>query len=241
MATSRAGWLWAGAFVRPVGAGAALAALGLGLRWASAGTTDVAAAEPVAALTGLLTLAAAVGCWLCYGWLMLAVAATVLASLPGRLGAMAGAVADRLTPVAARQALRLALGLAVAAGPAAVGAGAGVAHAAAPSARTATASPDVLPDLDRPAGQPALDRPAGEPVEERRAGARRDSSPVAAGRVVVVRPGDTLWGIAAERLGPAARDCDIAAEWPRWYAANRAEIGPDPDLLMPGQRLRRPG
>jgi nucleoid-associated protein YgaU len=57
---------------------------------------------------------------------------------------------------------------------------------------------------------------------------------------VVVRRGDTLWGIAARRLGPSASDARIAAEWPRWYAANRAVIGDDPDRLRPGQRLQAP-
>jgi hypothetical protein len=33
---------------------------------------------------------------------------------------------------------------------------------------------------------------------------------------------------------------DIAAAWPRWYAANRAVIGPDPGLIRPGQELMPP-
>jgi nucleoid-associated protein YgaU len=58
---------------------------------------------------------------------------------------------------------------------------------------------------------------------------------------VVVHRGDSLWSIAARRLGPGASDAEVAAAWPRWYAANRAVIGPDPDLVLPGQRLRVPG
>jgi resuscitation-promoting factor RpfA len=57
---------------------------------------------------------------------------------------------------------------------------------------------------------------------------------------VVVRRGDTLWDIAARHLGPAATVARVAAEWPRWYHANRAVIGPDPDHLEPGQRLHPP-
>jgi nucleoid-associated protein YgaU len=53
----------------------------------------------------------------------------------------------------------------------------------------------------------------------------RPTRPPDAGRVVVA--GDTLWGIAG-------------ADWPRWYAANRALVGPDPDLIRPGQRLAPP-
>lgn len=56
----------------------------------------------------------------------------------------------------------------------------------------------------------------------------------------VVRGGDTLWDLAARHLGPGATPAQIAAEWPRWYAANRASIGPDPDLIHPGQRLVPP-
>ncbi len=57
---------------------------------------------------------------------------------------------------------------------------------------------------------------------------------------VVVHRGDTLWAIAARDLGPDATDAEVAAHWPRWYAANRAVIGPDPDLVLPGQVLVRP-
>ena len=64
-------------------------------------------------------------------------------------------------------------------------------------------------------------------------------------RAVEVRPGDTLWAIAAADL--AARGAtaspalaDVAAYWPRVYALNRAVIGPDPAAIEPGQRLRLP-
>ncbi|KUG53668.1 hypothetical protein AVL62_02505 [Serinicoccus chungangensis] len=58
---------------------------------------------------------------------------------------------------------------------------------------------------------------------------------------VVVRRGDTLWDLAARHLGPQATSADIAQEWPRWHAANLATIGPDPDLILPGQELTVPG
>jgi nucleoid-associated protein YgaU len=57
---------------------------------------------------------------------------------------------------------------------------------------------------------------------------------------VVVRPGDTLWGIAARHLPPGACNAGIAREWPRWYQANRRVVGADPDLIRPGQHLRPP-
>ncbi|MFP5336652.1 MAG: LysM peptidoglycan-binding domain-containing protein [Actinomycetes bacterium] len=58
---------------------------------------------------------------------------------------------------------------------------------------------------------------------------------------VVVRRGDTLWHIAARALPAGATDAEIAAEWPRWYDANRALIGADPHHIEPGQRLVPPG
>jgi nucleoid-associated protein YgaU len=57
---------------------------------------------------------------------------------------------------------------------------------------------------------------------------------------VVVHRGDTLWDIAADHLRPGANNTQVAAEWPRWHAANRSTIGPDPDLILPGQHLRIP-
>jgi nucleoid-associated protein YgaU len=57
---------------------------------------------------------------------------------------------------------------------------------------------------------------------------------------VTVLAGDTLWDIAATAMGPGASDMDIAMQWPRWYEANRAVIGQDPDVLLPGQILQPP-
>jgi len=62
-----------------------------------------------------------------------------------------------------------------------------------------------------------------------------DSSPA---RHTVVA-GDTLWDIAARTL----RTDDlrrIARYWPRLHRTNRAVIGRDPNLLLPGQVLRLP-
>jgi hypothetical protein len=58
--------------------------------------------------------------------------------------------------------------------------------------------------------------------------------------LVTVRRGDSLWSLVAARLGPRATDARIATEWPRWYAANRQVIGPDPSVIHPGQQLRPP-
>lgn len=74
------------------------------------------------------------------------------------------------------------------------------------------------------------------------------SSPAPTGRqhedtsteIVIVRPGDSLWLIAATELGPGADDASIDATWRQWYQANRSVIGSDPDLIEPGQQLHAP-
>jgi len=57
---------------------------------------------------------------------------------------------------------------------------------------------------------------------------------------VTVLPGDTLWDIAADQLGPDATDWEIAKSWPRWYSANRELIGEDPAIIHPGTVLHPP-
>ncbi len=52
--------------------------------------------------------------------------------------------------------------------------------------------------------------------------------------------GDSLWAIAEERLGPRATVADIVDYWHRIYDRNADGIGPDPDLILPGQPLELP-
>jgi LysM repeat protein len=59
-------------------------------------------------------------------------------------------------------------------------------------------------------------------------------------RVVSVQPGDTLWAIAERDLPADALAGEVASRWHAIYAANRLVIGPDPDVIRPGQRLRLP-
>lgn len=60
----------------------------------------------------------------------------------------------------------------------------------------------------------------------------------------VVRPGDSLWRIAERALGKrddgGPTSGEIARFWPRIYAANRALIGSNPNLIFPGQHLEIP-
>ena len=68
----------------------------------------------------------------------------------------------------------------------------------------------------------------------------KTNTQVAEQRVVVVDPGDTLWAISTEELRPNATPQQIAAGAERIYALNRKQIGPEPSLIFPGQRLLVP-
>ncbi|MBM7515866.1 LysM peptidoglycan-binding domain-containing protein [Nocardioides nitrophenolicus] len=84
---------------------------------------------------------------------------------------------------------------------------------------------------DALSGLPLPDRPVGQ-----RPARPRDTRPVA----VTVRPGDSLWTIAARRLGPDASRAEVTSYWQRVRALNADALGPDPDLIRPGQTVRLP-
>ncbi|MFM9089662.1 MAG: peptidoglycan-binding protein LysM [Cyanobium sp.] len=59
------------------------------------------------------------------------------------------------------------------------------------------------------------------------------SKPAAAeSEFILVKEGDTLWGISERAYGNGARNTEI-------FAANR-EVIEDPDLIFPGQKIRIP-
>jgi resuscitation-promoting factor RpfA len=86
----------------------------------------------------------------------------------------------------------------------------------------------------------APDVPGAPPHRTTNASPSTAATRSAAAATVLVRRGDTLWDLARRHLPAGATDAQVARAWPRWYAANRAVIGPDPGLLLPGQRLRVP-
>jgi nucleoid-associated protein YgaU len=73
--------------------------------------------------------------------------------------------------------------------------------------------------------------------ESRAGGALRDR--IGRGdRVYVVRAGDSLWSVAADRLGAGAGVAAIAREVNRLWERNRDRIATgDPDVLRVGTRL----
>jgi hypothetical protein len=82
----------------------------------------------------------------------------------------------------------------------------------------------------------------GLPLPARPVGVHPDPQSRAAGPhiLVTVSPGDSLWGIASARLGPAASPGAVAGLVRRLHDRNRRTIGPDADLVHPGQRLVLP-
>ena len=156
--------------------------------------------------------------WCVAAWLGAGIAVTLLAAVPGGAGRLFAAASRRLLPATLRRLVAGSAGLGVllAPIPAAIATNEVPAH----QLVAATVPAPVWPGAPAPASRP--------------------DPPPTAERPVRVRPGDSLWLIAARRLGPAAAPSDIAASWPHWYAANRTEIGDDPDLILPGQLLSPP-
>ena len=196
------------------------------LTWGASGP-HAAMRSGTATFDELIGLLAALLAGAVLAWVGLVFAVTALTWLPGALGRAASRIAARVTPVAARRAARLAVGLAVASGPVAVAPPAAawsvpVEHLPAASTADGTPAP-ALPAIGRPGPTPAAVVATG-PTD----------------LPVVVARGDCLWDIAARALGPRAGNADIAAEWPRWYEANRGVVGADPDLIQPGMVLRPP-
>ena len=186
------------------------------------------AADPAAPLLSLVALAA----WALLGWLLLIAAITCFARTPGRRGRAAARLVRWVAPAGVRRFVELTLGVTVVVGG--LGAGPAAAGTHVPPGPPATVSldwptppPPAAPSLDWPPAvahrQPAPQRPAPQRLAP-----------------VVVRPGDSLWAIAAAHLPAGSDEAQIAQAWPSWWSANRAAIGADPDLIHPGLSLTPP-
>jgi nucleoid-associated protein YgaU len=155
---------------------------------------------------------AAAAAWACLCWVTLALALVVVARTPGVVGRAGAAISRRVIPRGLRLGLEAAVGVSIVAAP--------VVAPAAAFADHGDPAPTV-PSLDRPVAHRAPSVPSN----------------LLHAAHYVVQPGDCLWSIAREHLRPRAGDSAVATAWPRWYAANRHVIGPDPDVLQPGQQL----
>lgn len=214
----------------------------------------------VAVVTGVGALVAAA---LTAGCLLLVV--SLVAQSAGHAATAVERLSARLTPQVLRRVLVLGVGGVLVAGPAAATGSApgtpeldlGWSTSASTGGSTTTdaaatqgagpglaaGAPAALTSSPATGGQPAAaPRPSvpPDPSDLPDPPDPSDPSSVAERAVHVVQPGDSLWAIAEAYLGAGAVDADVAAAWPRWYAANADLIGPDPDLVLPGQALVAP-
>ncbi|QTE30288.1 LysM peptidoglycan-binding domain-containing protein [Pengzhenrongella sicca] len=229
-----------------LGAGAVTAgAFAAALLWRLA---VLAPARPAEALRidqlvelGVLAAGVAIACWLALG-AAVAVGCAVSQAF-GRTWSGGERFVARRAPALVRRLLVLAVGAGVGASAAIVPAGA---QDVAPPADlgwavTLPTGPAIDQTAAAPASQPApAPAPASAPPTAVAPDAVVAPQAVVAPEVVVVRPGDSLWRIAAESLPAGASPAEIAAAWPRWYAANRSTVGPDPGRIHPGQELTAP-
>jgi hypothetical protein len=208
--------------------------LGSSLRWASRPTGSPAALAsgsetgPSGVWTlGQLVVAAAIGlAWVAFVLLAVTTAVTVLLVPAQRMFAATPRVAWLGGPLWWRRAVLAACGLSLVSPVAATAAPASDGshpHCPAVACSVGSVSSFPLSGLQLP------DLP--------------DTAPKADGSesVRIVRPGDSLWRIASDDLPASASTSTICRRVETWYAANRAVIGPDPDLILPGTELTQPG
>jgi LysM domain-containing protein len=205
------------------------------LDWAAAGWADLRAlpATPTATPADALADVAAVLGLIAWAWLLLGAILAIADGLTRRPGHL---LVRRVAPTAWRRLVLTAVGVGALTAPAAVAQASPGEPPDAVAVSTGWHDPGRAPAssvAEAIRGLPLPDRPYGRLAA---VGTDDPHDP----RRVVVRPGDSLWAIAERHLGPDASTEAIAAEWPRWYAANRALIGPDPDLITPGMVLHAP-
>jgi hypothetical protein len=184
----------------------------------------------VLALAGVLS-------WVVWAWGALGLALTACSAVPGLVGAASRALLQVLLPAGARHSAAVLLGLAV-----------GVAaplFPALPAVGTPTpaaAAPAVDPVPDWPAAPDAARPVTDWPTRSATAAAVPDW-PSADGPTHVVVRGDCLWHLAESGLATGSAhptDAEIADAVGAWWRTNADVIGPDPDLLLPGEVLRPP-
>jgi hypothetical protein len=184
----------------------------------------------------LIASAAGLLAWAVWVWGAFGLVLTAASAVPGAVGGAARALLRVALPAGARRSAALLLGIGL--GISAPVAGAAL-PALAPSASAAAAVRDVpdWPTSELP-GTAVPDWPGPAPVAD-----VPSEAPVPGDRVVV--RGDCLWHIAADsllrQLGRLPSGAEVDAAVDAWWQANADVIGPDPDLLIPGQLLRAPG
>jgi hypothetical protein len=244
---------WAGTTAVMCAVAWALASLGPGLPELRAAVHDPQGLVDQSGADALLLVAVPCLAWLCWAWGALGLALTAASTVPGSAGRLAGLLRDGVLPAGARRAAAVALGVGLSATAPTL-----LPPTAPLAAATAAAADDGAAGADdgRAGGTLLVDGPSTPAVPDWPAAPSPDAPSTdalptadwpsyAEGDHVVVR-GDCLWDIAADWLsshepGPAPSDAEVQRAVQAWWQANAAVIGPDPDLLLPGQVLRPPG
>jgi nucleoid-associated protein YgaU len=201
------------------------------------GTADTAGPD------ALVLSAAGLLAWAVWIWGAVGLALTAATALPGLLGGTARLLLQGVLPSGARRSAALALGIGLSVSAPLVATAAGL--PALPAASAAEAD-SVVPDWPAaPAGSAATvpDWPTTPEPPSSSAVPDWPAGPDVTGAHVVVR-GDCLWHIATEQLldqlDRPPDDHEVASAVRAWWRANADVIGPDPDLLLPGQVLLPP-
>jgi nucleoid-associated protein YgaU len=191
--------------------------------------------------------------WLMALWLMLGLLVTLAATLGGRPQGALAHLSRRITPALVRRLVIASTGASLVLIPAAAVAaptGALASFGVTSQAGSAPAIPAHSAIQVSPAAAFGVRMPGtgsrptslASPVptlpDETTPGPPLDPEPATG--TVLVKPGDSLWRITEDQLGPSASDQQVAIGWPYWYRANRQVIGRDPNLLRPGERLTVP-
>jgi nucleoid-associated protein YgaU len=145
-------------------------------------------------------------------------------------------------PASGRRAAALALGIGLVAAPALTACTAPLPQPGVVLAADTQTPP--VPDWPAAPASPAPAPPApSAPASSTPVAAVPDWPAPAPGDHVVLR-GECLWSIAEDdlrvRTGVEPARAEVAAAVQRWWTANADVIGPDPDLLLPGQVLHPP-
>jgi Na+-transporting methylmalonyl-CoA/oxaloacetate decarboxylase gamma subunit len=97
----------------------------------------------------------------------------------------------------------------------------------------------VLPGMAEAQEEAEAQEDMGPPasVEAEQNSTTDDEKGASATTRFVVEPGDSLWSISEEHIGPGATPEQIAYEVERIFELNRDQIGENPNLIFPGQEF----